>query len=156
MKFINKKISRLLTLLLVLIICISSPSYDICDVYAAKGSAKESSAGKSSPTPSPTPTLTPEEAEVLEDVMPGLSKFKFKPFEWTGNTNVGVMAFSIAESLYTITLRDESDDSTRQKYWSDDSLKKETTDFMSETNWNNFSGMYETIEISNYCKSNPV
>ena len=40
MKFINKKISRLLTLLLVLIICISSPSYDICDVYAAKGSAK--------------------------------------------------------------------------------------------------------------------
>lgn len=153
MKFINKKISRLLTLLLVLIICISSPSYDICDVYAAKGSAKESSAGKSSPTPSPTPTLTPEEAEVLEDVMPGLSKFKFKPFEWTGNTNVGVMAFSIAESLYTITLRDESDDSTRQKYWSDDSLKKETTDFMSETNWNNFSGMYETIEISNYCKA---
>ena len=129
MKFINKKISRLLTLLLVLIICISSPSYDICDVYAAKGSAKES----------PTPTLTPEEAEALEDVMPGLSKFKFKPFEWTGNTNVGVMAFSIAESLYTITLRDESDDSTRQKYWSDDSLKKETTYFISETNLNNFS-----------------
>lgn len=104
-----------------------------------------------SPTPksSPTPTPTEEEKKAMENIMKGLSSFETKPYEWSGSVNVGTLAYSIAESLYTM----RNSESKETLYWNKDSLTEEMKDFYSSTNWNKFEGMYETIELANYCQA---
>ena len=114
-------------------------------VYAKEGSDEPSA----SITPTPTPKLTKEDKAALESIMTGLSKFKFAGYEWTNSLTVGGLAFSVAESLYTMR-NSKTKDSI---LWNDDEMVNEMKDFYSSTNWTKFEGMQETVQISNSCEA---
>ena len=114
-------------------------------VYAKEGSDEPSA----SITPTPTQKLTKEDKAALESIMTGLSKFKFAGYEWTNSLTVGGLAFSVAESLYTMR-NSKTKDSI---LWNDDEMVNEMKDFYSSTNWTKFEGMQETVQISNSCEA---
>ena len=99
---------------------------------------------------SPTPTPTAKEKKAMESIMPGLSKFDFQAYKWPGSVSVGTLAYSMAESLYTM----RNSETKKPLLWNnDDDVTQDMKNFYSSTNWNNFEGMYETIEISNFCQA---
>ena len=99
---------------------------------------------------SPTPTPTAKEKKAMESIMPGLSKFDFQAYKWPGSVSVGTLAYSMAESLYTM----RNSETKKTLLWdNDDDVTQDMKNFYSSTNWNNFEGMYETIEISNFCQA---
>ena len=86
----------------------------------------------------------------MESIMPGLSKFDFQAYKWPGSVSVGTLAYSMAESLYTM----RNSETKKPLLWNnDDDVTQDMKNFYSSTNWNNFEGMYETIEISNFCQA---
>ena len=121
------------------------------------GASGELGAAESpTPTPtlgaveSPTPTPTAKEKKAMESIMPGLSKFDFQAYKWPGSVSVGTLAYSMAESLYTM----RNSETKKPLLWNnDDDVTQDMKNFYSSTNWNNFEGMYETIEISNFCQA---
>lgn len=121
------------------------------------GASGELGAAESpTPTPtlgaveSPTPTPTAKEKKEMESIMPGLSKFDFQAYKWPGSVSVGTLAYSMAESLYTM----RNSETKKPLLWNnDDDVTQDMKNFYSSTNWNNFEGMYETIEISNFCQA---
>ena len=113
----------------------------------AKGGSKEPSA---SITPTPTPKLSKQEKAALESIMPGLSKFKFEGYEWPESLTVGGLAFSIAESLYTMR---NSKNHKKTVLWNDEEITNEMKNFYSTTDWTKFEGMQETVQISNSCEA---
>ena len=99
---------------------------------------------------SPTPTPTAKEKKAMESIMPGLSKFDFQAYKWPGSVSVGTLAYSMAESLYTM----RNSETKKPLLWNnDDDVTQDMKNFYSSTNWNNFEGMYETVEISNFCQA---
>lgn len=99
---------------------------------------------------SPTPTPTAKEKKAMESIMPGLSKFDFQAYKWPGSVSVGTLAYSMAESLYTM----RNSETKKSLLWdNDDDVTQDMKNFYSSTNWNNFEGMYETVEISNFCQA---
>ena len=113
----------------------------------AKGGSKEPSA---SITATPTPKLSKQEKAALESIMPGLSKFKFEGYEWPESLTVGGLAFSIAESLYTMR---NSKNHKKTVLWNDEEITNEMKNFYSTTDWTKFEGMQETVQISNSCEA---
>ena len=121
------------------------------------GASGELGAAESpTPTPtlgaveSPTPTPTAKEKKAMESIMPGLSKFDFQAYKWPGSVSVGTLAYSMAESLYTM----RNSETKKPLLWNnDDDVTQDMKNFYSSTNWNNFEGMYETIEIRNFCQA---
>lgn len=100
-------------------------------------------------SPTETPELTEEEVTKLEDIMKGLSTFKYKVYEWPNTLTVGGLSYSIAESIYT----KRNSKSKKPVLWSNKELKESMQDYYSSTNWKQFTGMTETIQISNYCEA---
>ena len=92
----------------------------------AKGGSKEPSA---SITPTPTPKLSKQEKAALESIMPGLSKFKFEGYEWPESLTVGGLAFSIAESLYTMR---NSKNHKKTVLWNDEEITNEMKNRLDE------------------------
>lgn len=133
----KKKIFAFLTAFVILIATICSAF--VSAVYAAEGN----------PSATPTPELSEEEKQQMEDIMPGLSDFKYKVYEWPETLTVGGLAFSIAESLYTI----RNSETKESVLWNDDELTNDMKNFYSSTDWTKFEGMYESINISNICKA---
>lgn len=88
-------------------------------------------------------------AKAMEDIIKGLSHFRYKVYEWTKSLTVGSSAFSLAESIYT----KRNNTTKKATFWNDDEITDGMKNFYSTTNWNNFEGMYETVEISNTCKA---
>lgn len=82
----------------------------------------------------------------MEDILKGLSKFTYKEYTWPDSLSVGSAAFGLAQKIYSMKNNDKS------LFW-DSNNKDEMQDFYSSTNWNNFEGMYETVEITNSCKA---
>lgn len=98
----------------------------------------------------PTPTPTEQEKKEMESIMTGLSTFDFKAYEWPSSLNIGTLSYSMAESLYKM----RKSESKKALLWdNDDDITKDMKNFYSSTNWNNFEGMYETVEISNSCQA---
>ena len=64
--------------------------------------------------------------------MPGLSKFKFEGYEWPESLTVGGLAFSIAESLYTMR---NSKNHKKTVLWNDEEIINEMKNFYSTTDW---------------------
>ena len=65
--------------------------------------------------------------EPLENIMKGLSTFKFREFTWPESLTVGGTAFSIAESLYEIRIVDE--EKSESLFWDDEDMEEEMQDF---------------------------
>lgn len=93
--------------------------------------------------------LSDDEKNIMEKIMKGLSTFKYKVYEWPENLTVGGLSFSIAESLYTM----RNNKTHNPILWTDDTIEDEMKSFYSSTDWNNFEGMFETVEISNSCEA---
>ena len=85
----------------------------------------------------------------LEDIMKGLSTFVYKVYEWPNSLTIGSSAFSIAESIYTI----RQGGNKKPVLWDDDTIEEQMKNFYSSTDWTQFSGMYETIELSSACEA---
>lgn len=85
----------------------------------------------------------------MEDIMKGLSTFVYKMYEWPESLSIGSNVFSIVESLYTMKNSSTGD----SVLWNDDTLEKAMKDFYSSTDWHQFEGMYETLEVSNRCEA---
>lgn len=134
----NKVISLILAIVIILTTLFST--------FAASVSA-----ASITPTPkaSPAPTLTPEQAEAKESVLKGFSKFEYKNYEWPESLTVGKLSIKIAEKIYNI----RGNKQKKPKYWTNSETEGEMKDFYSSTNWHNFSGMLESVEISNLCKA---
>ena len=133
MKASNKKkhnSQKILSLLLTTAIVLTMTSFT--EVFA-KGGSK--------------PPKTDDEVSIKESIMEGLSDFKYKVYEWPESLTVGKLSFNVAESIYT--MRNKS--SKKPVLWNEDEITKSMKDFYSTTDWNKFSGMYETVEISNFC-----
>ena len=65
---------------------------------------------------------------------------------------VGGMPFALAEGIYNIS--DLNTDGTKTPiFWKNEDTESEMKDFYSSTNWNEFEGMYETVELSNSCEA---
>lgn len=103
----------------------------------------------------PTPGLTKKEKKQLEEIMKGLSTFDFSGYKWPDTLTVGRMAFSLAESIYTMTAGIKSGDGTSDTpvLWKTGEVEEGMKNFYSSTDWNQFAGMYETVEISNSCEA---
>ena len=96
----KKQLTKITALVMAFVLSfVTLASTDSIQQAYAKGGSKEPSA---SITPTPTPKLSKQEKAALESIMPGLSKFKFEGYEWPESLTVGGLAFSIAESLYTM------------------------------------------------------
>lgn len=106
-------------------------------------------------TVTPTPELTKKEKKQLEAIMKGLSTFKFDGYKWPDSLTIGKMAFSLAESIYTMTAGVRNGDGTTKTpvLWKTGEAEESMKNFYSSTNWNQFAGMYETVEISNSCEA---
>lgn len=92
---------------------------------------------------------TEDETTAMEDIMKGLSTFKYKVYEWPDNLTVGGLSFSFAEKLYDIR-----DTKTKDPVlWNDKTIEKDMKTFYSSTDWNQFTGMLETVEIGNHCEA---
>ena len=114
------------------------------------GGGSGGASGELGAAESPTPTPTAKEKKAMESIMPGLSKFDFQAYKWPGSVSVGTLAYSMAESLYTM----RNSETKKPLLWNnDDDVTQDMKNFYSSTNWNNFEGMYETIEISNFCQA---
>lgn len=140
------------------------PPYEV--VFAADGGSNESlsvadadkagdSNNKNNNSATPTPALTKKEKKQLEEIMKGLSTFDFQGYKWPDSLTVGRMAFSLAESIYTMTAGIRSGDGAVDTpvLWKTGEVEESMKHFYSSTNWNNFAGMYETVEISNSCEA---
>ncbi len=95
------------------------------------------------------PSKANDEVSIKENIMKGLSNFKYKVYEWPDSLTVGKLSFNVAESIYTM----RNKKSKKPVLWNEDELTKSMKDFYSSTDWNNFSGMYETVEIGNFCEA---
>lgn len=114
------------------------------------GGGSGGASGELGTVESPTPTPTAKEKKAMESIMPGLSKFDFQAYKWPGSVSVGTLAYSMAESLYTM----RNSETKKPLLWNnDDDVTQDMKNFYSSTNWNNFEGMYETVEISNFCQA---
>lgn len=82
---------------------------------------------------------------LMEDILKGLSKFTYKGFHWNG-LSVGNSAFNLAQKIYT------KKSGKKPLFWNDNN-KEEMQNFYSSTHWDEFEGMYETLEMSNSCKA---
>ena len=115
-----------------------------------KGDGSGGSGTGSEENQNPTPTPTVQEKKEMESIMTGLSTFDFKAYKWPSSLNIGTLAYSMADSLYKM----RKSESKKTRLWdNDDDITKDMKNFYSSTNWNNFEGMYETIEISNSCQA---
>lgn len=115
-----------------------------------KGDGSGGSGTGSEENQNPTPTPTAQEKKEMESIMTGLSTFDFKAYKWPSSLNIGTLAYSMADSLYKM----RKSESKKTRLWdNDDDITKDMKNFYSSTNWNNFEGMYETIEISNSCQA---
>lgn len=151
------KIIALITSIILVLGTVASPF--MMTAFAESGSDTEPDSVELTPSPdaepkttgepTPTPELTEKEIVKLEDIMKGLSTFKYKVYEWPNNLTVGGLSFSIADSLYT----KRNNDSKKPVLWNDDELEESMKDFYSTTDWKKFKGMTETIEIGEYCEA---
>ena len=147
-------------IMLILTLISTSIAVSLVPVYAAgspttevpSAKSKSNKTGQKKTTPTPTPTTMPKkEKKALEKIMKGLSTFHYKAYEWAGLT-VGGMPFALAEGIYNIS--DVNTDGTKTPiFWKNEDTEAEMKDFYSSTNWNEFEGMYETVELSNSCEA---
>ena len=144
----KKQLTKITALVMAFVLSfVTLASTDSIQQAYAKGGSKEPSA---SITPTPTPKLSKQEKAALELIMPGLSKFKFEGYEWPESLTVGGLAFSIAESLYTMR---NSKNHKKTVLWNDEEITNEMKNFYSTTDWTKFEGMQETVQISNSCEA---
>lgn len=144
----KKQLTKITALVMAFVLSfVTLASTDSIQQAYAKGGSKEPSA---SITPTPTPKLSKQEKAALESIMPGLSKFKFEGYEWPESLTVGGLAFSIAESLYTMR---NSKNHKKTVLWNDEEITNEMKNFYSTTDWTKFEGMQETVQISNSCEA---
>lgn len=142
----KKQLNRITALVMAFVLSfVTLASTDLIQPVYAKGGSKEPSVSIT-----PTPKLTKQDKVALESIMTGLSKFKFEGYEWPESLTVGGLAFSIAESLYTMR---NSKDHTKTVLWNDEEITNEMKSFYSTTDWTKFEGMQETVQISNSCKA---
>ena len=85
----------------------------------------------------------------LNDIMQGLASFAYKDYKWPNSLTVGSTAFAIAEGIYEKRNTETKD----PVFWSDSELTEQMENFYSTTDWTKFTGMYETVEISNTCEA---
>lgn len=146
----KKQLTKITALVMAFVLSfVTLASTDSIQQAYAKGGSKEPSASIT-PTPTPTPKLSKQEKAALESIMPGLSKFKFEGYEWPESLTVGGLAFSIAESLYTMR---NSKNHKKTVLWNDEEITNEMKNFYSTTDWTKFEGMQETVQISNSCEA---
>lgn len=154
----ERLIAGVVTIILVLALILTSIAASRVPVYAAVASttgtstvkSKANKPGQKKATPTPT-TMPKKEKKALEKIMKGLSTFHYKAYEWAGLT-VGGMPFALAEGIYNIS--DLNTDGTKTPiFWKNEDTESEMKDFYSSTNWNEFEGMYETVELSNSCEA---
>lgn len=144
----KKQLTKITALVMAFVLSfVTLASTDSIQQAYAKGGSKEPSA---SITATPTPKLSKQEKAALESIMPGLSKFKFEGYEWPESLTVGGLAFSIAESLYTMR---NSKNHKKTVLWNDEEIINEMKNFYSTTDWTKFEGMQETVQISNSCEA---
>lgn len=144
----KKQLTKITALVMAFVLSfVTLASTDSIQQAYAKGGSKEPSA---SITATPTPKLSKQEKATLESIMPGLSKFKFEGYEWPESLTVGGLAFSIAESLYTMR---NSKNHKKTVLWNDEEIINEMKNFYSTTDWTKFEGMQETVQISNSCEA---
>lgn len=144
----KKQLTKITALVMAFVLSfVTLASSDSIQQAYAKGGSKEPSA---SITPTPTPKLSKQEKAALESIMPGLSKFKFEGYKWPESLTVGGLAFSIAESLYTMR---NSKNHKKTVLWNDEEITNEMKNFYSTTDWTKFEGMQETVQISNSCEA---
>lgn len=144
----KKQLTKITALVMAFVLSfVTLASTDSIQQAYAKGGSKEPSANI---TPTPTPKLSKQEKVALESIMPGLSKFKFEGYEWPESLTVGGLAFSIAESLYTMR---NSKNHKKTVLWNDEEITNEMKNFYSTTDWTKFEGMQETVQISNSCEA---
>ena len=144
----KKQLTKITALVMAFVLSfVTLASTDSIQQAYAKGGSKEPSA---SITPTPTPKLSKQEKAALESIMPGLSKFKFEGYERPESLTVGGLAFSIAESLYTMR---NSKNHKKTVLWNDEEITNEMKNFYSTTDWTKFEGMQETVQISNSCEA---
>lgn len=144
----KKQLTKITALVMAFVLSfVTLASTDSIQQAYAKGGSKEPSA---SITPTPTPKLSKQEKAALESIMPGLSKFKFEGYEWPESLTVGGLAFSIAESLYTMR---NSKNHKKTVLWNDEEITNEMKNFYSTTDWTKFEGMQETVQINNSCEA---
>lgn len=144
----KKQLTKITALVMAFVLSfVTLASTDSIQQAYAKGGSKEPSAII---TPTPTPKLSKQEKAALESIMPGLSKFKFEGYEWPESLTVGGLAFSIAESLYTMR---NSKNHKKTVLWNDEEITNEMKNFYSTTDWTKFEGMQETVQISNSCEA---
>lgn len=154
----ERLIAGVVAIILVLALILTSIAASRVPVYAAGASttgtstvkSKANKSGQKKATPTPT-TMPKKEKKTLEKIMKGLSTFHYKAYEWAGLT-VGGMPFALAEGIYNIS--DLNTDGTKTPiFWKNEDTESEMKDFYSSTNWNEFEGMYETVELSNSCEA---
>lgn len=154
----ERLIAGVVAIILVLALILTSIAASRVPVYAAGASttgtstvkSKANKSGQKKATPTPT-TMPKKEKKALEKIMKGLSTFHYKAYEWAGLT-VGGMPFALAEGIYNIS--DLNTDGTKTPiFWKNEDTESEMKDFYSSTNWNEFEGMYETVELSNSCEA---
>lgn len=144
----KKQLTKITALVMAFVLSfVTLASTDSIQQAYAKVGSKEPSA---SITATPTPKLSKQEKAALESIMPGLSKFKFEGYEWPESLTVGGLAFSIAESLYTMR---NSKNHKKTVLWNDEEIINEMKNFYSTTDWTKFEGMQETVQISNSCEA---
>lgn len=144
----KKQLTKITALVMAFVLSfVTLASTDSIQQAYAKGGSKEPSA---SITATLTPKLSKQEKAALESIMPGLSKFKFEGYEWPESLTVGGLAFSIAESLYTMR---NSKNHKKTVLWNDEEITNEMKNFYSTTDWTKFEGMQETVQISNSCEA---
>lgn len=88
-------------------------------------------------------------AKTLDSIMKGLSSFLYKDYKWTDSLTVGSTAFAIAEGIY----EKRNSETKEPVLWNDSELTEQMENFYSTTDWTKFTGMYETVEISNTCEA---
>lgn len=148
-----QKKQRIIAIVLAVVVLVTTLASTFASTVLAADGAKK---------PSATATITPkkgkedkeemdsEQAAIFESIMKGLSKFDYQVYEWPEKLTVGKLSFDIAEALYTMYGNKSKD---KPVLWNDSTIKEEMQDFYSTTDWHKFTGMHETIEISNFCKA---
>lgn len=145
------KKQRVVAIVLAVVMVIATlASTFVAVVYAAEGS-EESTVPQVTPGVTPGVTTKPKETETKtkENIMKGFSNFTYKSYEWPNNLTVGKIAFDIVEDVYNISTGKKN----KLILWNDKPMKESMLHFYNNTDWHQFSGMQETVELTNICSA---
>lgn len=144
--FYNKTIKKISSVILCLLLSIGAIANGYIDVAYASDNSFSSSTTKRNEENEDEDNIDKNKLTgALEDILKGLSTYTYKAYEWEDSLSLNSVTYNIIELIYG------QKSGKKMFFWSDENTTDEMKEFYSATDWTQFSGMYETVELDNYC-----